>query len=219
MLLTWKFYVTYDFKQLSFLLKVETRSKIGLRSLFYGTAQSALFSLLAVYAASMNFSILEISIVTFLVAISGIMDIFDGALARKMNLNTDKGAFLDSTFDRLSESVILVALIYFFTKENELNAVILSSASLVFSLLISYLRARLEGLGYNSKSGFFTRPERILVVTIGLIFFIEGLLIAIFPSRIKSMLELIKNTPENKLRTFGVIFLVIGFLIIWYIKS
>ena len=106
-----------------------------------------------------------------LVLISGLMDIFDGALARKMNLISDKGAFLDSTFDRLSESIILVGLIYFFSKENELNSVVLSSASLVFSLLISYLRARLEGLGYNSKSGFFTRPERVLVVSLGLIFF------------------------------------------------
>ena len=77
-----------------------------------------------------------------LVFISGVMDIFDGAMARKMNLISDKGAFLDSTFDRLSESVILVGLIYFFSKENELNAVLLASASLVFSLLISYLRAR-----------------------------------------------------------------------------
>ena len=58
-----------------------------------------------------------------------------------------------------------------------------------------------------------------LITAIGLIFFIEGLFVAIFPSRIKSMLELIKNTPENKLRSYGVIFLIIGFLIIWYIKS
>ena len=58
-----------------------------------------------------------------------------------------------------------------------------------------------------------------LITAIGLIFFIEGLIIAIFPSRIKSMLELIKNTPKNKLRTFGVVFLAIGFLIIWYIKN
>tara|TARA_B100001057_G_scaffold438369_1_gene470825 strand:- start:151 stop:336 length:186 start_codon:yes stop_codon:yes gene_type:complete len=58
-----------------------------------------------------------------------------------------------------------------------------------------------------------------IITAIGLIFFIEGLLIAIFPSRIKSMLELIKNTPENKLRSFGLIFLILGFLIIWYIKS
>ena len=58
-----------------------------------------------------------------------------------------------------------------------------------------------------------------LITAIGLIFFIEGLLIAIFPSRIKNMLELIKSSPDNKLRTFGVLFLLIGFLIIWYIKK
>ena len=58
-----------------------------------------------------------------------------------------------------------------------------------------------------------------LITAIGLLFFIEGLFLAIFPSRIKSMLELIKSTPENKLRAFGTVFLVIGFLIIWYIKS
>ena len=58
-----------------------------------------------------------------------------------------------------------------------------------------------------------------IITAIGLIFFIEGLLIAIFPSRIKNMLEIIKNTPENKIRTYGVIFLIIGFVIIWYIKN
>jgi len=57
------------------------------------------------------------------------------------------------------------------------------------------------------------------IIAIGLIFFVEGLFLAIFPSRIKSILELIKNTPENKLRFLGVVFLIIGFLIIWYIKS
>jgi hypothetical protein len=58
-----------------------------------------------------------------------------------------------------------------------------------------------------------------LIVAIGLLFFIEGFFIAIFPSRIKNMLKLIENTPENKLRSYGVAFLIIGFLIIWYIKS
>jgi|TARA_B000000437_G_scaffold1470_1_gene1239 hypothetical protein len=57
------------------------------------------------------------------------------------------------------------------------------------------------------------------IIAIGLIFFVEGLFLAIFPSRIKSILELIKNTPENKLRILGIVFLIIGFLIIWYIKS
>ncbi len=58
-----------------------------------------------------------------------------------------------------------------------------------------------------------------IIIAIGLVFFVEGLLLAIFPSRIKSILEVIKNTPENKLRLLGIIFLIIGFLIIWYIKS
>jgi uncharacterized protein YjeT (DUF2065 family) len=58
-----------------------------------------------------------------------------------------------------------------------------------------------------------------LITAIGLLFFIEGLFIAIFPSRIKNMLKLIENTTENKLRGFGATFLIMGFFIIWYIKS
>ena len=63
------------------------------------------------------------------------------------------------------------------------------------------------------------RSVKELITAIGLLFFIEGLFLAIFPSRIKNMLEVIKNTPENKLRSFGLFFLIIGFLIIWYIKN
>mgnify|MGYP001234732377 FL=1 len=58
-----------------------------------------------------------------------------------------------------------------------------------------------------------------IITAIGLVFFVEGLLLAIFPSRVKNMLELIKNTSTNTLRTYGVTFLIIGFLIVWYIKS
>ena len=57
------------------------------------------------------------------------------------------------------------------------------------------------------------------IIAIGLIFFVEGLILAIFPSRIKGILEFIKNLPENKLRLLGLVFLIIGFLIIWYMKS
>ena len=58
-----------------------------------------------------------------------------------------------------------------------------------------------------------------LIIAVGLLLFLEGLFLAIFPSRIKSILELIKSTPESKLRLIGVVFLIIGFLIIWYIKN
>jgi len=57
------------------------------------------------------------------------------------------------------------------------------------------------------------------VTAVGLILFIEGLLLAMFPSKIKNMLEIIKKTPDTKLRVSGVFFLIIGFIIIWYIKN
>ena len=57
-----------------------------------------------------------------------------------------------------------------------------------------------------------------LITAIGLLFFIEGLLLAMFPSRIKNMLRLIETISENKLRYSGIIFLMIGFIIIWYMR-
>ena len=58
-----------------------------------------------------------------------------------------------------------------------------------------------------------------LITAIGLLFFIEGLLLAMFPSRIKNMLKIIETIPANKLRYSGIFFLFLGFLIIWYMKN
>ena len=57
------------------------------------------------------------------------------------------------------------------------------------------------------------------MLALGLLFFIEGLIVAMFPSRIKNMLKLIEGMPVNKLRSAGVFFLFLGFLIVWYIKK
>ena len=59
---------------------------------------------------------------------------------------------------------------------------------------------------------------RDLITAIGLLLFIEGLLVAMFPSRIKIMLQNIEKIPDSKLRISGIFFLIIGFLIVWYIK-
>ena len=58
-----------------------------------------------------------------------------------------------------------------------------------------------------------------LILAIGLLLFIEGLFFAIFPTRIKNMLKVIEKIPESKLRSAGVFFLILGFLIVWYIKN
>ena len=58
-----------------------------------------------------------------------------------------------------------------------------------------------------------------LISALGLLLFIEGLFFAIFPKRIKNMLKAIEKIPETKLRSLGVFFLILGFLIVWYIKN
>ena len=60
---------------------------------------------------------------------------------------------------------------------------------------------------------------RELVIAIGLLLFIEGMLYALFPSKMKNMLKIIERTSENQLRVFGLFFSVAGFLIVWYFKS
>ncbi len=57
------------------------------------------------------------------------------------------------------------------------------------------------------------------IIAIGLILFIEGILCALFPSKIKNMSKMIEVMPAKKLRTIGVIFVIIGFIIIWYVKK
>ena len=59
----------------------------------------------------------------------------------------------------------------------------------------------------------------ITAIGLFIFFFIEGLLLALFPSRIKNMLKYIENTNEKQLRVFGTLFLLIGFVIVWYIKN
>ena len=57
------------------------------------------------------------------------------------------------------------------------------------------------------------------ITAIGLLFFIDGLMVAMFPSRIKNMLKYIEKTNDKQLRITGIFFLIIGFLIVWYIKN
>jgi uncharacterized protein YjeT (DUF2065 family) len=58
-----------------------------------------------------------------------------------------------------------------------------------------------------------------LITAVGLLFFIEGFLLAMFPSRIKNMLKMIETMSKNKIRYSGIFFLLIGFIIIWYMRS
>ena len=102
------------------------------------------------------------------VLVAGLFDMLDGALARATGKTTRFGAILDSTLDRLSEAILLVTLLAVFVKYGQMTEGILAAAALVGSLLVSYIRARMEGLGAECKAGLFTRPERVIILALGL---------------------------------------------------
>ena len=101
--------------------------------------------------------------------LAGIFDMFDGALARNTGRASDFGALLDSTIDRVSEAVVLLGVLaYYLTSDNDWGA-LLVYAALVGSIMVSYMRARSEGLGIECKVGVMQRPERVALTGLGLI--------------------------------------------------
>ena len=108
-----------------------------------------------------------------LALVAGIFDMFDGALARVQNKKTTFGAFLDSTLDRYSEGLVLLGILLF---EVGLPASItrtwivgLTYVAALSSLMVSYAKARAEGLGLECKIGLMARPERVILLAVGLI--------------------------------------------------
>ncbi len=106
--------------------------------------------------------------VLFIVA--GIFDALDGTLARVTNRQTRFGAFLDSTADRYADAAILFGVMVPFLQRGQTIEVILAFIALIGSVLVSYTRARAEGLGLECKVGLLTRFERFIIIAIGLFF-------------------------------------------------
>ncbi len=104
-----------------------------------------------------------------LVLAGGFFDMLDGVIARINNKNTRFGAFLDSVLDRYSDAFVLLAIAWNLGTRNEHAGAILCIASLVGALLISYVRARAEGLGAQCSHGLMERPERLILVSFGTI--------------------------------------------------
>jgi CDP-diacylglycerol--glycerol-3-phosphate 3-phosphatidyltransferase len=119
-----------------------------------------------------------------LVLVSGLFDLLDGALARFTKQTTKFGAILDSTVDRISEAAILCGLLIWYTpQEGASLKIVLIFVVLIGSFLVSYIRARAEGLGWQCQVGLFTRAERVIVLAIGLLInqiFIALCVLAVF---------------------------------------
>lgn len=116
-----------------------------------------------------------------------VLDMLDGAIARATGKGSKAGAFLDSTLDRLSDAVVYVGLIWYYAAGQGVSVITVGSdvgfeysephflgaglalAGLVLSLMVSYVKARAEGLRFDCNVGIAERPERIFLVCGGLI--------------------------------------------------
>jgi CDP-diacylglycerol--glycerol-3-phosphate 3-phosphatidyltransferase len=107
-----------------------------------------------------------------LLLLASAFDILDGAVARVTGKVYRYGAFLDSTTDRYAESFTYIALLWYFTVQQPGHHVIepmLVIFALTGSLLVSYVRARAQSLGFVCDGGIFARPERVVLTVVGLL--------------------------------------------------
>ena len=102
--------------------------------------------------------------------VGSVMDTLDGRYSRMSGKGTLFGAFLDSTLDRMEEGVVLAAVAAYFAELGDELAVAACVATVLGSLMVSYTRARAEALGVECKVGLATRPVRVVILSIGLVF-------------------------------------------------
>ena len=102
--------------------------------------------------------------------LGSVMDTLDGRYSRMSGKGTLFGAFLDSTLDRIEEGIVLAAVAGYFAAEGEDFAAAMCVVAVLGSLMVSYTRARAEALGVECKVGLATRPVRVVLLSIGLIF-------------------------------------------------
>jgi len=102
--------------------------------------------------------------------VGSIMDTLDGRYSRMSGKGTPFGAFLDSTIDRVEEGIVLTAVAAVFASEGASGATAAVVIAVLASLMVSYTRARAEALGVACKVGLATRPVRVVILSVGLIF-------------------------------------------------
>lgn len=101
------------------------------------------------------------------ILIGGFFDLLDGVVARTNGKDTKFGALLDSTLDRYADAALFVAIMWLFFKEDNLIGIFFTIWTLVGAFLVSYVRARAEGLGVSCNVGLIERTERILLLAAG----------------------------------------------------
>ena len=101
--------------------------------------------------------------------LSGLPDMLDGAVAKATGRNSRRGAFLDSVVDRLSDAAVLAGIVWLGIASNQPRVAVLAAMVMALSLIVSYVKARAESLGYECNVGIAERPERVVVLGVALL--------------------------------------------------
>lgn len=103
--------------------------------------------------------------------LAGVFDMLDGQLARKTNNTSIFGALFDSVIDRYSEMIMFFGITYYLVSNHYFLSGIFAFIAMIGSIMVSYVRARAEGLGLECKIGIMQRPERVLTIGISAILY------------------------------------------------
>ena len=101
---------------------------------------------------------------------AGLFDMMDGRVARLGNMSSKFGALYDSVLDRYSELMTFFGICYYLSMKDYFLYALIAFVALIGSLMVSYVRARAEGLGIECKVGFMQRPERVVLTSLGALF-------------------------------------------------
>ena len=144
----------------SSIIPLLAKSKISPNTL---TIIGFIFSLITMVLISQGYLLISGILIIF----SSIFDLLDGALARYSNNTTNFGKFFDAVIDRLSEIAIYVGLFIYFNNDSSSLLIIFLSA--ISNQMVSYIKTKYESIGIEGDVGIFTRPERIVTLSLALI--------------------------------------------------
>ena len=121
-------------------------------------------------AAAYVFSVGRLRWGAALLAVAGLFDFFDGAVARLAGSDSDYGAFLDSVVDRYSDLAALLGILVYYEHTSDTLGAILTMATLAGTVMVSYTKARAQSIGVRCEIGVMERPERLIALTAGAMF-------------------------------------------------
>jgi CDP-diacylglycerol---glycerol-3-phosphate 3-phosphatidyltransferase len=140
------------------------RALVGLR---VRPNQLSFLGLVGSMAAAAAFAADQRRLGALCLAVAGVLDILDGALARASGQVSPFGAFLDSVLDRYSDLLVLAGLVFLFARLGRMEVVVAALLALLGTVMVSYTRARAESIDVECRVGFMERGERMLVLILG----------------------------------------------------